>query len=182
MTFSINSLLFYTRVDDPIVLVPVPTGLYEFQQPNGFLDTRGAETNIKLTYGHFKLFVGHTLADVKEHYDGDTTTLPLVSRHRLNNVLIYEIEEKLRIGLEAYYFSPQRLNDDRTGRKYWILGLMTEKMWEDFSVFLNFENFLDTRQTKFEKIFTGSITNPTFNDIYAPVDGFVLNGGLKLRF
>ena len=101
--------------------------------------------------------------------------------YRLNNVLIYEIEDKLRIGLEAYYFSPQKLNDGRTGRKYWIFGLMTEKMWEDFSVFLNFENFLDTRQTKFETIYTGSISNPTFNDIYAPVDGFVVNGGLKIR-
>jgi len=105
----------------------------------------------------------------------------LVAKHRLNNVLIYEIHDELRIGLEAYYFSPQQLNDGRTGRQYWILGLMTEKIWEDFSIFLNFENFLDTRQTKFETIFTGSITNPTFNDIYAPVDGFVVNGGLKIK-
>jgi len=182
ITFSINSLLFYTRVNDPIVLAPTFMGLYEFQQPKGFIDTKGVETNIKLTYDHFKLFVGYTLADVKEHYQGTTKTFPLVARHRLNNVLIYEIHDELRIGLEAYYFSSQKLNDGRTGRKYWIFGLMTEKIWEDFSVFLNFENFLDTRQTKFETIFTGSRTDPTFNDIYAPVDGFVVNGGLKIRF
>ncbi|HEY9221758.1 MAG TPA: hypothetical protein VIO43_09315 [Lutibacter sp.] len=30
-------------------------------------------------------------------------------------------------------------------------------------------------------IYTGTITNPTFRDIYAPVDGFVVNGGLKLN-
>lgn len=182
MTFSINSLLFYTRVDDPIILASTSMGLYEFQQPKGFIDTKGVETNIKLTYDHFKLFVGYTLADVKQHYDGNTKTFPLVARHRLNNVLIYEIEDELRIGLEAYYFSPQKLNDGRTGREYWIFGLMTEKFWGNFSVFLNFENFLDTRQTKFETIYTGSITDPTFNDIYAPVDGFVINGGLKIRF
>lgn len=182
MTFSINSLLFYTRVDDPIILASTSMGLYEFQQPKGFIDTKGVETNIKLTYDHFKLFVGYTLADVKQHYDGNTKTFPLVARHRLNNVLIYEIEDELRIGLEAYYFSPQKLNDGRTSREYWIFGLMTEKFWGNFSVFLNFENFLDTRQTKFETIYTGSITDPTFNDIYAPVDGFVINGGLKIRF
>ena len=122
------------------------------------------------------------MADVREHYNGSTTTFPLVAQHRLNNVLMYEIEDNLRIGLEAYYFSPQKLNDGTSGSEYWILGLMTEKFWGNFSVFLNFENFLDTRQTKFETIFTGSITNPTFNDIYAPVDGFVVNGGLKIRF
>jgi iron complex outermembrane receptor protein len=58
---------------------------------------------------------------------------------------------------------------------------MAEKLWENFSLYLNFENFLDTRQTKFETIYSGSNTNPVFRDIYAPLDGFVVNGGLKIR-
>jgi iron complex outermembrane receptor protein len=182
ITLNINTLLFYTRIINPIILVPTGSGKYEFRQPEGFIDTKGFETNIKLTFNRFKLFVGYTIADVNEHYNGKSTIYPLVAKHRLNNVLIYEVEEKLRIGLEAYYFSPQKLSDGRTGREYWIFGLMTEKIWGDFSVFLNFENFLDTRQTKFEKIYSGSISNPKFNDIYAPVDGFVINGGFKIRF
>ncbi len=181
MFFSVNTLLFYTQVKNPLILVPVSTSLYEFQQPDGFIDTKGIETNIKLTYGDLKLFIGYTLADVKQHYNGSTTTFPLVAQHRLNNVLMYEIEEKLKIGLEAYYFSPQKLNDGATGKEYWLFGLMVEKIWENFSVFVNFENFGNTRQTKFDAIYTGSITNPTFRDIYAPVDGFVVNGGLKLK-
>ena len=180
MFFSINALLFYTQVKNPLLLVANPNGYHEFQQPKGFIDTKGIETNIKLTYGDFKLFIGYTLADVKQHYS-TTTDFPLVARHRLNNVLMYEIEDKLKIGLEAYYFSPQKLNDGATGKPYWINGLMVEKLWERFSIFVNFENFLDTRQTRFDTIYTGTITNPTFRDIYAPVDGFVINGGLKLK-
>ena len=179
--FSINTLLFYTQVKNPLLLVANPNGYHEFQQPKGFIDTKGIETNIKLTYGDFKLFIGYTLADVKQHYSSTTTDFPLVARHRLNNVLMYEIEDKLKIGLEAYYFSPQKLNDGATGKPYWINGLMVEKLWERFSIFVNFENFLDTRQTRFDTIYTGTITNPTFRDIYAPVDGFVINGGLKLK-
>ena len=180
MFFSINALLFYTQVKNPLLLVANPNGYHEFQQPKGFIDTKGIETNIKLTYGDFKLFIGYTLADVKQHYS-TTTDFPLVARHRLNNVLMYEIEDKLKIGLEAYYFSPQKLNDGATGKPYWINGLMIEKLWERFSIFVNFENFLDTRQTRFDTIYTGTITNPIFRDIYAPVDGFVINGGLKLK-
>lgn len=179
--FSINTLLFYTQVKEPLVLVPLMTGLYEFQQPKGFIDTKGLETNIKVTYSDFKLFVGYTLADVNQHYNGNTTTYPLVAKHRLNNVLMYEIEDQLKIGLEAYYFSPQELNDGATGREYWLFGLMVEKIWEKCAVFVNFENFGNTRQTKFDTIYTGTITNPTFRDIYAPVDGFVVNGGLKIK-
>ena len=94
---------------------------------------------------------------------------------------MYEKDEKLKIGLEAYYFSPQKLSDGAIGRSYWTFGLMAEKVWERFSIFINFENFTDTRQTKFDTIYSGSINNPTFRDIYAPVDGFVVNGGLKIR-
>lgn len=181
LSLNINALIFYTQVKNPLVLVPTPIDLYEFQQTNGFIDTKGIETNVKLTYSDFKLFIGYTLADVNQHYNGNTTTFPLVAQHRMNNVLMYEIEEKLKIGLEAYYFSPQKLNDGATGREYWLFGLMVEKIWEKFSIFVNFENFGNTRQTKFDSIYTGSITNPTFRDIYAPVDGFVINGGLKLK-
>ena len=181
MTFSINALFFYTRVNSPLVLVPALTGSYEFQQPKGFIDTKGLESNVKITCGAFKLFIGYTLADVNEHYNGNTTTYPLVAQHRLNNILMYEIAEKLKIGLEAYYLSPQKLNDGETGKEYWLFGLMAEKIFEKFSIFANFENLGDTRQTRFDTIFTGSITNPKFRDIYAPVDGFVVNAGVKLK-
>jgi iron complex outermembrane receptor protein len=179
--FSLNTLLFYTQVKDPLILTPTSADSYEFLQPNGYLDTKGLETNIKLSYKDFKLFVGYTLADVQERYNDNSTTFPLVAKHRLNNVLMYEVEEKLKMGLEAYYFSPQQLNDGATGRDYWLFGFMVEKIWERFSIFINFENFGNTRQTKFDTIYTGSITNPTFRDIYAPVDGFVVNGGLKIK-
>ena len=179
--FSLNTLLFYTQVKDPLILTPTSADIYEFLQPNGYLDTKGLETNLKLSYKDFKLFVGYTLADVQEHYNDNSTTFPLVAKHRLNNVLMYEVEEKLKMGLEAYYFSPQQLNDGATGRDYWLFGFMVEKIWERFSIFINFENFGNTRQTKFDTIYTGPITNPTFRDIYAPVDGFVVNGGLKIK-
>lgn len=181
MTMSINTLLFYTRINDPILLGPEGNGFFAFRQPDGHIDTRGAEVNLKVKYGDFKLFTGYTHANVKQDENGTVSDFPLVARHRLNNVLMYEKEENLWVGLEAYYYSPQQLGNGETGQSYWILGLMSEKkLGEKFSVFLNFENFLDTRQTRFGPIFTGSLSNPQFLDIYAPVDGFVINGGFKI--
>jgi outer membrane receptor for ferrienterochelin and colicins len=180
--FSINQMFFYTRINNPILLVPTTIGNnLNYVQPKSNIDTKGMETNVKVTYGDFKLFVGYTLADVKQQYNSNSMVYPLVSKHRLNNVLMYEVEDKWKIGAEAYYFSKQRLNDGTNGKSYWTAGLMAEKLWERFSIFVNFENLTDTRQTKFDSIYTGSITSPVFRDIYAPVDGFVINGGLKLR-
>jgi outer membrane receptor for ferrienterochelin and colicins len=181
VSFSINQLFFYTRINNPIILTPVANGDLQYLQPQDNLDTRGMETNVKLTYGNFKLFLGYTLAEVNRHANNTVTTYPLVSKNRLNNVLVYEVEGKFKIGAEAYYFSPQQLNDGTTGRGYWLAGLMAEKIWERFSLFINFENLNDTRQTKFGAIYTGSITDPDFKDIYAPLDGFVVNGGIKFK-
>lgn len=178
---SVNVLLFYTVISDPLLLTAQPGGVYQYRQPGGNIETRGIETNLKITYDHLKLFVGYTHADVHQLLNGAQNELPLVSRHRLNNVLMYEIHEEMRLGLEAYYFSPQNLRDGTTARSYWICGFMAERMLEGYSIFVNFENLFDTRQSKFGSIYTGSINSPVFNDIYAPLDGFVINGGIKIE-
>src|SRR5690606_11112473 len=179
--FSINQLFFYNRINNPIVLTASIDNDLVYVQPKGNLDTKGIETNAKHTYHDFKLFVGYTFADVNQHTSGSRTSYPLVSKHRLNNVLMYEVEDQWKIGAEAYYFGKQKLNDGTTGNSYWTTGLMVEKLWERFSIFINFENLTNTLQTKFDSIYTGSITSPVFKDIYAPVDGMVINGGLKIR-
>lgn len=179
--FSLNHLFFYTKLNTPLVLVNAPGGRVQFQNSSGYLDTKGMETNLRLTYADFKLFIGYTYTDAKTHFNNAKEWLPLTARHRLNNVLMYEIEDKLKIGLEAYYFSKQQLNDGSFGKSYWITGLMAEKLWEKFSVFINFENFSNTRQSKFGPIYSGTINNPVFKDIYAPVEGFVINGGIKIK-
>lgn len=179
--FTVNQLFFYTRINNPIILRPVSGGELQYLQPAGSLNTRGLETNIKLSLSDIKLFMGYTLSDVHQKTGNVTRPYPLVSTHRLNNVLMYEIENKLKIGLEAYYFSPQKLNDGGIGKGYWTAGFMAERSWKHFSLFINFENFTDTRQTRFDTIYTGTMASPVFRDIYAPLDGLIVNGGVKIR-
>ncbi|WP_068599441.1 TonB-dependent receptor [Vaginella massiliensis] len=180
-TFSINHLFFYTYLDNPLLLQNITANTYQFINSSGYIHTKGTETNIKIGYDDFKLFLGYTFTDTRLIENGINTENPLTPKHRINSVLMYEIEDKWKIGLEAYYFSPQKLNDGTTGKDYVMCGFMAEKIWERFSLYINFENFLDTRQTRFDNIYTGTITNPVFKDIYAPLDGFVINGGIKFR-
>jgi iron complex outermembrane receptor protein len=178
---SVNQLFFYTYLNRPLLMDSLSGGNYQFRNINGHIDTKGTETNLKINYNDFTLFVGYTFTDAKVNENGMNYSNPLTSKHRLNNVLMYEIEDSWKIGLEAYYYSPQRLSDGTKSRDYWICGLMLEKIWEHFSIYANFENFTDTRQTKFDSIYTGTADRPVFKDIYAPLDGFVVNAGIKIK-
>lgn len=181
VTFSANQLFFFTYINKPLLLQRSSTGLYQFINANGNLNTKGTETNIKIGYDDFKLFLGYTFTDARLVQDGVSNSNPLTPKHRLNAVLMYELEDVLKVGLEAYYFSPQKLSDGTTGKQYVICGFMIEKLWKIVSVYLNFENFLDVRQTRYGNIYTGSVTEPVFRDVYAPLDGFLVNGGIKIR-
>lgn len=178
---SVNHLFFYTEIQNPLLLQVVSQGIYRLVNNPGNIVSKGTETNVKLTYGDFKLFLGHTYTHVTINDNGMKKQNFLTPKHRLNMVLMYEVDEKWKSGLEAYYFGQQYLSDGKTGKSYWNFGFMLERLWEHFSVYINFENFLDARQTKNDTIYTGSLSNPQFRDIYAPLDGFVVNGGIKIR-
>ena len=179
--FSINQMFFYTYLQNPLILKQQPMGDYRFENIAGHIDTRGMETNMKFGYDDFKLFLGYTYTDAVTHQGNVKKGSPLTSRHRINSVLMYELEETWKLGLEGYYFSKQILNNGGRGRSYWVTGFMAEKLWENFSLYINFENFLDARQSRYGPVYSGNISNPVFNDIYAPLDGFVVNGGFKIR-
>ena len=181
LLFNINQLFFYTYLDHPLMLQPQAGIRYQFINANGHIDTRGTETNIKFRFHDFSLFLGYTFTDARLHDNGNTINNPLTPRHRINSVLIYEQEDKWKAGIEAYYYSRQNLTDGSTGRSYVLAGLMAERISEKFSIYINFENILDVRQTRFGSIYTGSITQPVFKDIYAPLDGFLINGGIKFK-
>ncbi|GAB5499168.1 MAG: hypothetical protein PsegKO_14790 [Pseudohongiellaceae bacterium] len=183
LSLDFNLLLFYTRVDDPLLLELQADQSYAYKQPIPYIDTRGTEINAVWRWSDYKFFLGYTHADVEQHLQAETREAALIPEDRVNMVFVYEREDDIRIGLEAYYYGKQTLESGRQSPDYWIFGLMTEKIFsEDFSVFLNFENFGDTRQTRDGPIYTGSITNPDFVDIYAPLDGYVINGGVKFSF
>lgn len=184
VSYTWNQLFFYTQLNHPLILqAQNQSNPYHFINLEGNYATRGLETNLRFSYQEpWKLFIGYTFTHAQRKDGVTTLELPLTPRHRLNSVLMYEQEDQWRIGLEAYFFSSQRLSDDSRSPSYWICGLMGEKMWENWSLFLNFENFLDVRQTRFGSIYTGFPNAPQFKEIYAPLDGFLVNVGVKINF
>ena len=181
---SINQLFFYTSLTDPLVLstTPLANGNYEFNNVNGNLTSKGFETNMKVSIEDLSLYLGYTYIIANREYNVPNTFNPLTAKHRINANLLYEYKEKLRLAFELFYVGKQYLSTGELTRDYWVMGVSAERKFEHFSLFVNAENFLDSRQTRFDPIYTGTIQNPQFKEIYSPIDGFIFNGGFRILF
>ena len=173
---NINQLFFATRVNNPLILQN-----NAFVNAPGYLNTQGTETNIKLVLDELVFYLGYTYTDTKQHFNGSSGTQPLTPANQLSFDATYEIEGSFRFGAESFYTGPQLLNDGSTGRGYITFGLLVQKMWKHLDIFVNAENLTDQRQTKWGSIYTGAITDPDFKDIYAPLDGVVVNAGIRIK-
>ena len=183
LVLRVNQLFYATRLENPLTLSGTadPDGFFRFGNLDGTVRSRGTETNAALLLDPFKLFLGYTFVDARRLEGDKSTQVPLNSPHQGSAVLMIEEHGAYRLGLEAYYYSSQKRSGDEAGNGYTIFGVMGEKTWGRFTVFLNVENIFDTRQTRFETIFTGGREQPTFRDIYAPLEGRYINAGVKVQ-
>jgi iron complex outermembrane receptor protein len=51
----------------------------------------------------------------------------------------------------------------------------------NFTFFGNVENIFNYRQTKIASLISGPNNTPQFTEVWAPLDGIVLNFGLKIK-
>ncbi len=100
---------------------------------------------------------------------------------------MWEDHDKGRIGIEAYYTGRQQLEDNpyrSVSRPYLHLGVLGEVVVGRARLFVNAENILDVRQTRYDPLIRPERApdGRWTLDVWAPTDGFVLNTGVRLRF
>ena len=183
LSFSINQLFFFTSISKPLVLQNNLAGQYFFSNASKPVQSKGFETNIKLIYKEdLKLFMGYTYTNAKATYLAGNQLLPLLPKNKVNLALVYEKESNFKLGLEGYFTDRQYLSNGSRTASYWEFGFMAEKTFRKISVFINFENFTDQRQSKYKRVVNGPNNDPTFDEIWNHTEGFVVNGGIKLKF
>jgi iron complex outermembrane receptor protein len=181
VTFSINQLFYLTQLKNALVLKEKSNpGDYFFENADGNILSSGFETNVKLTYSDLKFYFNYALINAELKYDNINNQKPLTPKHNVGLVLMYEPQEKWSIGYELYYTGNQFDELYKNKPTYWMMGFMVMRNFERLSVFINFENFTNVIQTNYEPLVLPPANNPTFSDIWAPSDGFVFNGGIKI--
>ncbi|MFC2109834.1 TonB-dependent receptor domain-containing protein [Bacteroidota bacterium] len=178
--FSINQLFYATSIKSGLLLEESLTksSFYEFTNATESILSKGAETNIKFKFKDFKWFLNYALIDTKLNYLPGNPQKNFTAKHNAGSVLMYETE-KWRIGYETYYTGKQLLKNNNTSNDFITMGLMLVRNLSKGSVFINFENFTDQRQSSFSDLVdtSNSHSNPDFADIYTPTDGYIFSIG-----
>jgi len=178
--FSVNQLFYATAINKGLLLNSTDNGFFQFENAPDEIFSKGAETNIKFTYKDFRWFLNYALIDTKLNYLPGNPQKPLTGKHNAGSVLMYE-SEKWRIGYETYYTGKQFLSNGTETTDFVTMGLLLMRNFKRGSVFINFENFTDRRQSRFSPLVLPPHENPVFPEIYGPTDGFIFSVGLIIK-
>jgi len=156
---------------------------------DGNTGTRGVEVLLRYHYQAFSLTGSYVYLDASEPIVSGIgrRDVPLTPRHAIGLVAMWEEHDRGRIGIEAYYTGAQSLENNPyrlEGRSYVHLGVLGELVLGNVALFLNLENLLDVRQTDYDPlVLPQQAPDGRWTvDAWAPTDGFVVNGGFRLRF
>ena len=152
------------------------------------IQTWGLEFLARWKVVDFTLLLTHSYTDSTEEdpeAPGSRRDVPLTPGHVTTFNAIWE-RETWSIGLEAYYTGRQPLDANpyrAEGRAYVLVGALLQKRFGRVRAFLNLENVATCARPG-----SSRLSSPTRADdgrwtvdAWAPLDGFVANGGCASR-
>ena len=183
--FSYTVTLFGSRVRDPLH-VDRSTGLVmtSLTDPS---TSKGVEVLGTFRSEPYSVTASYAYVRTRETVAGLTQDVALTPRHSVGLVGMWEKEDVGRVGIECYITGPQRLEENpyRTeSEPYVILGLLAERQFGRFRLFINGENLTGVRQTSWDPLIRPSRGGDGrwTVDAWAPLEGRNINGGLRLKF
>src|SRR5262245_123193 len=181
---SLTATLFRYEVHDPAVVDRATYTLATLREPT--INT-GMEAVATVRRPPFSVTGTYTYVHSREGIGAERADIPLTPRHSAGLVAMWENEERGRVGFEAYFTGTQRLEDNpyrSQSERYVLFGGLVERRFGRVRLFVNAENLGGVRQTTWDPLVrpAQAVDGRWTVDAWAPLDGRVINGGLRLSF
>ena len=195
---EVTGTLFASTVRNPVQLIDAtgsprvlidPSRPFVFVNAAGPTDTVGSEALGRYRSGPFLAVATYAFVHSRELDEESSMRreVPLTPRHYAAIDLMFETEGWGRAGVELYYVGRQELDDNpyRTSSvSQFIVGALVEKRFARLRIFVNAENLGNVRQTRFDSLLRPErdLDGRWTVDAWAPLDGRVVNGGVRVFF
>jgi outer membrane receptor for ferrienterochelin and colicins len=180
---TVNQTFFYNQIDHTMLLGNYGTApvLYKYYNADKPLVTAGFETYVRAKLDELEIYFGYVYTNAKRKYDATNINLPLIAHNKIATVIAYEFNDHFRAGVEAAYTGKQYLDNGSTTTPYVFGAAMMNYKFRKVSFALNCENLFDYRQNKHNVVVFPPYANPSFPEIWAPLDGRVVNLSMMLK-
>ena len=178
-----TATLFASRIEDP---VHVDRSTYVLRNLDDPTTNVGVELLGTFRQPPFVLTASYTHVRAREQVGGVLVDVAQTPGHSLGIVAMAENEDG-RVGFELYYTGRQRLEADpyrNVSEPYTVAGVLIDRRVGPLRVFANLENLTDVRQHRWDPILRPNRARDGrwTVDAWAPLDGRVINGGVRIRF
>ena len=180
---TLNQTIFYNEINHPIVYSSIKNGnLIQYTNQNNSISSKGAESYVQAMKAPYEIYLGYVYTDAKRNYNTYNPYLPLIAKHKFASVFAYEWSEDFKMGIESSYTGTQYLENGTKTEPYLFMAVMLRYTVGKAILVLNCENLLDKRQNKNGSLVIPPLTNPSFPEIWAPIDGRVINLSMHLKW
>ena len=178
-----TATVFGSRIVDP---VHVDRSTYALRNLDHPTTNVGLELLGTFRQPPFALTGTYTYVQSRERVGGLTSDVAQTPRHSVGFVAMVENEDG-RVGFELYYTGRQRLEANPyrgVSEPYTVAGLLIERRVGALRLFVNLENLTGVRQQQWDPVLRRDRARDGrwTVDAWAPLDGRVINGGVRVQF
>jgi len=180
---ALTTTFFRSRIANP---VHVERSMYTLRNLREPTTNVGMEFLGTFRQSPFAVTASYTYVQARESVHGVRDDVAQTPRHSFGLVGMAENEDG-RIGIEVYYTGRQRLEANPyrdIGEPYVVVGVLAERRVGPLRLFVNGENLTGVRQSRWDPILRQdrAVDGRWTVDAWAPLDGRVINGGVRIQF
>ena len=181
---TVTGTLFRYDLTNPVV---VNRSTYTLSNLKDDTVITGAEAVATIRRAPFSVTGTYTYARSLEGVGAERAEVPLTPRHSAGLTGMWERENWGRIGVECYLTGGQRLEDNpylTESAPYVLFGGLVERRVGRLRLYVNAENLANVRQTDWSPLLRSvrAVDGRWTVDAWAPLDGRVINGGVRVSF
>jgi len=176
---------FYSRIADPVEVER--TDAYVLRNLAGPTRNMGIEAIAIWKNEGFSFVANYSFVRSREDTENGRAEVPLTPRHGVGLDAAWEFGKAWRLGVEWYYTGRQRLESNPYRDEsvpYRLFGVLASRRFGRALLFVNGENLTDVRQTDWDPLLRSGrgVDGRWTVDAWAPLDGRVINAGVRFGF
>jgi iron complex outermembrane receptor protein len=178
---AVTVTVFHSHIDDP---AQIDRGTYTLRTQTEPVVTHGAEVVATARRAPFALTGTYTYVRARE---GGGRDVALTPRHRAGFVATVDAGKRGSVGVHVLFNGEQRLDANpfrSTSEPYAVVGLLAERPFGRWRLFVTAQNLTDVRQTDWDPIARPApdVDGRWTVDAWAPLAGRVINAGIRVSF